>query len=492
MENDFILVLDLGGSQAITMARKLRNLYYYTEILSQGADIELLHRKAPRGILVVGGDERTDDEAFPRAVLALGIPVLAMGGAARLMARAIGASSEGTLLQDRASQIHFEECELFDTLSDSDRYFVRIDGFRLPEGYTPIATTIDGLTPAFADFEHNLFALQFYAESNDPDGTIILSNFAEKICGCTPFWSVENYLDIETRYIQEKIGDGQALMAISGGVDSSTCALLMKRAIGDRLKCVFVDNGLLREGEAQLVTETFRENLGFDVICIDARDRFINRLKGITDPTEKHCAVHNEFLNVLSEVSHQLGGVEFLVEGTIYSDLLSDTPADEAYARKYNCGTLIEPIRMLFKDEVRNLGELLGLPATLINRQPFPCPALAVRCCGEITPEKLDLIRKADRIFADEVCLSGQDKRLTQYFAVLTNTHTQGIRDGKGAYEYACALRAVSQKGIGYSVGKLPYDLLERVAERITDEVPGINRVVYDVTGSQYAAIEWE
>ena len=492
MENDFILVLDLGGPQAVIMARKLRNLNYYTEILSQTADIELLHRKSPRGILIVGGDERSDVDAFPRAVLALGVPVLAMGGAARLMALAIGAESEGTLLQDRASQINFQPCELFDTLAESDRYFERIDGFRLPEGYRPIATTIDGLTPAFGDFEHNLYALQFYAESNDPDGAIILSNFAEKICGCTPFWSVENYLEIETRYIQEKIGDGRALMAISGGIDSSACALLMHRAIGDRLKCVFVDNGLLREGEAQLVTETFREELGFDVICIDASDRFINRLKGITDPTEKHAAVHNEFINVLSEVSHQLDGVEFLVEGTIYSDLLNDTPADEAYARKYNSGTLIEPIRMLFKDEVRRLGEILGLPAALINRQPFPGPALAVRCAGEVTPEKLELIRKADRIFTEEVCLSGQDKRLTQYFAILTDTRTMGVRDEAGAYEYACALRAVSRKGSSYSVGKLPYDLLERVAERITDEIPGINRVVYDVTGSKYAQIEWE
>ncbi len=492
MDNDFILVLDLGGPQAVIMARKLRNLNYYTEILSGKADIDLLHRKDPRGILVVGGDDETDSSAFPRAVLALGIPVLAMGGAARLMADAIGCESEGTQLTEQASQIQFKDCELFDTLSDSDRYFVRIDGFTLPEGYEPIATTIDGLTPAFGDFLHNLYGLQFYAESNDPDGAIILSNFAEKICGCTPYWSVENYLEAEIKYIREKIGEGSALMAISGGVDSSACALMMQRAIGDKLKCVFVDNGLLREGEAELVTNTFRNELGFEVISIDAGDRFINRLSGVTDPTEKHSAVHNEFLNVLSEVSDQLGDVEFLVEGTIYSDLLTDTPADEAYTRKYNSGTLIEPIRMLFKDEVRKLGELLGLPESLIKRQPFPGPALAVRCAGEVTPEKLELIRKADRIFTEEVQISGQDKKLTQYFAVLTDTRTLGVRDGEGAYEYACALRAVAQNGSAFSVGKLPYDLLERVAERITLEVPGINRVLYDITGSSFALIEWE
>ncbi|MBR6767842.1 MAG: GMP synthase (glutamine-hydrolyzing) [Clostridia bacterium] len=492
MENDFILVLDLGGPQAVTMARKLRNLNYYTEILSRTADIELLHRKAPRGILVVGGDSRDDADAFPRAVLALGIPVLALGGAARLMALVIGSEPEGTLLVEQATQISFQSCELFDTLGDSDRYFERIDGFRLPEGYASIASTLDGLDPAFGNFEHNLYGLQFYPESNDPDGAIILSNFAEKICGCTPFWSVENYLDIEIKYIREKIGDGKALMAISGGIDSSACALLMKRAIGDRLKCVFVDNGLLRDGEAQLVTDTFRNELDFNVICIDAGDRFINRLKGITDPMEKHRAVHNEFINVLSEVSHQLGDVEFLVEGTIYSDLLTDTLADEAYERRYNSGTLIEPIRMLFKDEVRKLGEMLGLPAQLINRQPFPGPALAVRCTGEVTPEKLNLIRKADRIFTEEILLSGQDKKLDMYFAVLTDTRTLGVRNGTGCYEYACVLRAVSQKGTTFSVGRLPSDLLERVAERITHEVPGINRVVYDITGSNHSEIEWE
>jgi len=195
---------------------------------------------------------------------------------------------------------------------------------------------------------------------------------------------------------------------------------------------------------------------------------------------------------VLSEVSHRLGDVEFLVEGTIYSDLLTDTPADEAYTRRYNSGTLIEPIRMLFKDEVRRLGEMLGLPAGLINRQPFPGPALAVRCAGEVTPEKLALIRKADRIFTEEIQISGQDKRLSRYFAVLTDTRTIGVRDGQDVYEYACALRAVAQSGTSFSVGRLPSDLLERVAERITAEVPGINRVVYDITGSDYSGIEWE
>lgn len=492
MENDFILVLDIGGDQGVAMARKLRNQNFYTEILSQNADIETLRRKSPRGILIVGGDDSSDEAVFPRAVLSMGTPVLAMGAAARLMAEAIGASSEGILLQNSASQISFQPCELFDQLSESDRYFARIDGFALPEGFQPIATTIDGLIPGFADFEHNLYGLQFYAESNDPDGAIILSNFAEKICGCTPFWSIENYIENEIAYIREKIGENKALMAISGGVDSAACALLMHRAIGDQLKCVFVDNGLLRTGEVELVLNTFKNELGMDLIFISARDRFIDRLKGISDPVEKREAVHNEFMNVLSEVAHENDEIEYFVEGTIYSDLLKDDGADEAYTRKYESGKLIEPLRMLFKDEVRRLGEILGLPSILINRQPFPGPALAVRCTGTVTREKLALLRKADAIFREEIKNSGQDKRLTQYFVVLSDTKTLGKRNGAFVYEYSCALRAVAEQNSAFSVGKLPYDMLERVAYRITNEVPGINRVMYDITGSSHSMIEWE
>lgn len=491
MDNDFILVLDLGGSEAVTMARKLRNQNFYTEILSQSADIELLRRKSPRGILIVGGDDPRQAEPFPRAALSLGIPVLAMGAAARMMAEAIGAVPEGIMLQNGASQISFQPCELFDQLSESDRYLTRIDGFALPEGFQPIATTIDGLIPAFGDFEHNLYGLQFYAESNDPDGAIILSNFAERICGCTPFWSVDNYIETEIKYVQEKIGENKALMAISGGIDSAACALLMHRAIGSQLKCVFVDNGLLRAGEVELVLNTFENELDMDIIFIPARDRFIDRLKGITDPVEKRQAVHNEFINVLSEVAREHNDIEYFIEGTIYSDLLTEDGADEAYARKYESGKLVEPLRMLFKDEVRRLGEILGLPASLINRPPFPGPGLAVRCTGEVTREKLSMLRKADSIFREELKISGQDKRLSQYFVILSDTRTLGRRGGNCVYEYGCVLRAVMEQNSSFTVGKLSHDLLERVAQRITGEVPGINRVMYDITGSSHAMIEW-
>lgn len=491
MDNDFILVLDLGGPEAIEMARKLRNQRYYTEIMSCGANIELFRRKAPRGILVVGGEDKPG--RFPRAVLELGVPVLALGGAARRMMEACGAQSEGVLLQDQASQITFMDCKLFDSLSESDRYFARVDGFALPQGFQSIASTLEGFSPAFANLDRNLYGLQFYAESNDPDGGVILSNFAEKICGCTPIWTVEDYIKEETRFIRERVGEGRALMAISGGVDSATCAMLMRRAIGSRLECVFIDNGLLREGEAELVLNTFEYDLGLPLIHIDARQRFLKRLKDITDPVEKHRAVYDEYMTIMAELGDEHPEADFFVQGTIYPDLLLRGSSDEVYARRFDAGKRLEPIRMLFKDEVRRLAELLGLPQALVNRQPFPAPGLAIRCIGEVTEERLELLRRADAILREEVQASGQDKRLTQYFMILGSSRTLGRRDGVYNYEYVCTVRAVTEQGAtSYSVGRIPYDLLDRVASRIISEIPGINRVTYDISASENTAVEWE
>ena len=491
MDNDFILVLDLGGPEAIEMARKLRNQRYYTEIMSRSADIELFRRKAPRGILVVGGENRPG--RFPRAVLELGVPVLALGSAARMMIAACGAKSEGVLLKDQATQITFMNCPLFDQLSESDRYFARVDGFALPAGFQSIATTLEGFSPAFANLDRNLYGLQFYAESNDPDGGVILSNFAEKICGCTPIWTLEDYIDEETRFIRERVGDGRALMAVSGGVDSATCAMLMRKAIGSRLECVFIDNGLLREGEAELVLNTFEYDIGLPLIHIDARERFLNCLKGVTDPVEKHRVVYDEYMTILGEVSAQHPEADYLAQGTIYTDLLIRGSSDEVYARRFDAGRRLEPIRMLFKDEVRRLAELLGLPPMLVNRQSFPAPGLAIRCIGEVTEGRLKLLRRADAILREEVTASGQEKRLTQYFVVLGASRTLGRREDVYSYEYVCTIRAVAEQSpTAYTVGKLPYDLLDRVAGRIVAEIPGINRVTLDISASENTAIEWE
>lgn len=488
MANDFILILDFGGSQAQSMARKLRGLKYYCEVHTCDIDLETIRRKGPKGLLLAGGPK---DISFDPEILQLGIPVLAMGHCSRDVAKLLGASCEGALLTGRASEISFLPCPLFDGLGDSDRYFERIDALRLPEELSPIATTIDGLIPAFADLSKQIYALQFYAESNDPDGVQILENFAGRICDCGAFWSPEYYIDMEIRFLREKIGDGKAIMAVSGGVDSTVSAMLMHRAIGDHLRCVFVDNGLLRKGEAEMVAHTFREQLGLEPFVVDARDRVLCALRGVTDPNEKRRIIHNEFIAAMRQEANAYPGAEFFVEGTIYPDLLEGNGNDDGHL--FSPLKRIEPIRMLFKDEVRMVGEALGISRDFLSRQPFPGSGLANRCIGEVTAEKLALLREADAIFQSEIVDAGLDRRLTHFFVVLTNTHTAGIRDGHASVEYACALRAINAvSATNISIAKLPYDLIERVVQRITGEVPGINHVLYDVTGRPTALAEWE
>lgn len=490
MENDFILILDFGGPQAQSMARKLRGQNYYCEVHACSIDIDTIRRKAPRGLLLAGGP---GDMPFDEDILRLGIPALAMGPCSRRMIKAFGGSCEGALLTDRASQITFLPCPLFDGLGESDRYFDRIDALKLPDCFEPIATTIEGLMPAFANPDAHLYGLQFYAESNDPDGVHILANFAGNICNCPAYWSPEVFIDREVDYIRDKIGDGKAIMALSGGVDSTVCAMLMRRAIGERLKCVFVDTGLLRKGEVETVAHTFRDQLGLDLVIADAREQVLKALAGVTDPREKRRVIHEEFIRTMQEEAAAYAGAEFLVEGTIYSDLLNGTPRESGYAQRLETLKRVEPIRMLFKDEVRFVGESLGVPKELLAQQPFPGSGLAIRCIGEVTAEKLFLLREADAIFRSEIVEAGLDRRLSQYFAILTDVQTIGMRDGKPCTEHAVALRAVSTTDTsGVTIAKLPYDLIERVVQRITAQVPGVNRVLYDVTGRPSAMAEWE
>lgn len=489
MDNDFILILDFGGPQAQNMAHKLRGQNYYTEVYACDVCPDEVRRKAPRGLLLAGGPS---DRAFDAQLLRLGIPVLAMGFSARQMLQLLGATCEGALLTNRASQITFLPCALFDGLGESDRYFDRIDALTLPEGFEPIATTIDGLTPAFANPSLQLYGLQFYAESNDPDGARILANFAGTVCGCAANWSPERYIDLETARLREQIGEGRAIMAISGGVDSSVCAMLMHRAIGDRLKCVFVDTGLLRKGETELVAQVFREQLGLQPVIVDAREEVLGALRGVTDSKEKRRIVHEEFVRILRQEAEVEPRADFLVEGTIYPDLLGQ-PASDEESPELSSLPRIEPIRVLFKDEVRFVGETLGVPRELLVRQPFPSPGLAVRCIGEVTEEKLFLLREADAIFRAEIVEAGLDRKLTQYFAILTDTRAVGERDGQIVSEYVCALRAIhGSSPSGLTVARLPYDLMDRVVQRITAQVPGISHVLYDLSGKPTAMVEWE
>lgn len=489
MGNDFILILNFGGSHAQAMARKLRGQNYYCEVQPGSIELEVIRRKAPRGLLLAGGSV---DMELNKEILQMGLPVLALGATAHRMVELLGASCEGTQLTKRASQIEFLPCPLFEGLGESDRYFERIDEFRLPGEFVPIATTVDGLIPAFADLAQGLYGLQFYPESNDPDGARILLNFAEKVCECSPYWSPEFYIDHEVAYLRERIGEHKAVMAISGGVDSTVCAMLMQRAIGNQLRCVFVDTGLLRKGEAQFVVSAFQDQLGMEVTVVDGRARMLGALRGITDAQQKHLVIHDVFIEILQEEARKVDDAHFLVEGTIYPDLLGNAPRTDDVSQ-IDFLKRIEPIRMLFKDEVRFVGESLGVPKEMLNRQPFPSSGLATRCIGEVTEEKLELIRKANDIFCAEIKEANLDRKLAQYFVVLTDTKTACTRDGEQVYEYACALRAVSSvENSNAPIAKLPYDLIERVVHRIITQLPSVSRVLYDITGKPDALVEWE
>ena len=497
MAGDMILVVDYGGTQVQSTARKLRGDRVYCEIVPPDAAVERVSDANVKGVLLAGA---AGDAEIAGALFSVGIPLLAMGACARRLCVSMGGKALAAQIEARTAQITFADSVLFDGLIESDRYFERVDMLELPEGCEPIAFSPGGVVPAFADEEKKIYGIQFYAETNDPDGLRILSNFARGVCGCEPWWSMKAFAaDFEER-MKTEFSEGTALLAISGGVDSSVCAAMMHRAVGERLKCVFVDTGLLRLGEREIVKKVLLDDLGLDFQIVDAADRFLGRLVGIADPEEKREAVADEMLNVISEKARAFGKIDCLVQATIYPDVLSAHSSDNG-ARKdrvdlmdhIEFDTLIEPLRMLFKDEVRELGEVLELPKEIISRQPFPEAGLAVRCVGELTQEKLDMLGRADAIFREEIADAGLDRRIWQYFAVLPGCRSYGMRDGKPSYEYAIALRAVSsQDAISAYAYRLPYDLLERVVARITTEIPGINRVMYDATGKPPAMIEWE
>lgn len=497
MSADMILIIDFGASQARSIARKLRGDNIYCEIVKPAAAAKAIAEKTPKGVLLAGDDECA---CVNRDwVSDIAVPVLAMGASARWLCCALGGKVIGPGLVERTEPIGFSQCRLFEGLYESDRYMDRVDRLELPAGFSPVAFIADDVSPAFGSDERRIYGLQFYAESNDPDGLTILSNFAKNICGCDPWWSMETFAEKAMANIRREVGGGTALMTISGGVDSTVCAALMHRAVGGRLRCIFVDTGLMRRGEVELVQNAFSRDLGLELMTVNASTRFIARLEGITDADEKRAVVADEMQKVIADEAAKMGRVDCLVQGTIYTDILYyDSSGATENDRNAAVGhiefdRLLEPLRVLFKDEVRRLGEVLGLPEEITRRQPFPEAGLAVRCVGNVTAERLDILGRADEIFRSEIAAAGLDRRIWQYFVVLTGVETNGIRNGVQVREYVVALRAVtSQDAVSANAYRLPYDLLERVVLRITSEVKGVSRVVYDVTGKPTAMIEWE
>ena len=475
-----VLILDLGGNQALSLARRVRGSGVYCEIRPVDCPLEEIAQAGARGILMAG--EAKEEAPFCDAGLwNMNLPVLAMGESARRMAAQLGGRVMGEVLSQKPLELTLEKSPLFGEMDACERFIQRLDALEIPEGFQVIAQG-GGMIAAFAQEEKKLYGMQFEVESNDPDGLTMLDHFLCDVCGCEKWWSMEAFVERTIEEIRGRVGAGHALMAISGGVDSSVCAALMHRAIGSQLHCIYVDTGLMRKGDREMVTRTFIDEMGINLTVVDAGDRFVARLAGVTDPREKWRVVQDEFARIYDEEAARLESVDFLVEGTIYQDVLKGSaPQGEAGAPR------IEPVRSLFKDEVRAVGELLSLPEEIVSRQPFPGAGLGIRVIGEATREKLEMLREADAIWCDEIVQAGLGRKVRHYFAVLSAASA-----GEEHAALVVALRALGAAGSGYTAYRMPYDLLERATDRILAALPGVDRVVYDMTAVPLRTVEWE
>jgi GMP synthase (glutamine-hydrolysing) len=512
---DAIAVLDFGSQYTQLIARRIRELSVYSEILPPTVSVAALREAGYRGIILSGGPSSVYDDKAPLPPLAVfktGVPVLGICYGMQAMGYLLGGQ---VVPADRREygQARIALCgssPLFNGVDPDrdDRLTVWMSHgdtvMAPPPGFAVLGATDNCPVAAMADHARGLYAVQFHPEvAHTPQGTRILENFVE-ICGVARSWSMASFVDTTVAAIRARVGRDRVLCALSGGVDSSVVAVLVHRAIGDQLTCVFVDNGLLRQGEAAAVVHTFRDTLKINLVHVDATARFLARLDGIADPEDKRKRIGREFIAVFEEEAQKLGAIPWLAQGTLYPDVIESISAKGPSATiktHHNVGglpeqmnfRLLEPLRELFKDEVRRVGELLGLPADVIWRQPFPGPGLAIRVLGEVSAERLDRLRAADAIVQEEVRREGLERQVWQAFAVLLPVHTVGVMGDLRTYGQVIALRAVtSQDAMTADWARLPYDLLGRISNRIINEVTGVNRVVFDVSSKPPSTIEWE
>ena len=516
MTNVSIIVLDFGSQYTQLIARRLREDKIYCEILPYHTKVEDIKAKNPKGIILSGGPSSVyNEDAYEvdQGVYAMGIPVLGICYGMQRIAVDFGGSvirsdhheygkAELNIVgyPDNVSPL-FAECEnnRIVWMSHSDR----VD--TLPEGFEVIATSDNSPYAAIANNEKRVYAMQFHPEvQHSEEGYLMLRNFAKNICGVTEKWKMEHFLKEQIVKIREQVGDGKVLCGLSGGVDSSVVAAMLYEAIGDQLVPVFVDNGLLRKGEREQVEQVFKINLKVPLVVADARELFLSRLAGVENPEEKRKIIGHTFIEVFEQEAKKHEGIKFLAQGTLYPDVIESISVNgpsEVIKSHHNVGglpdwmdfELIEPLRELFKDEVRKIGLELGLPADMINRHPFPGPGLAIRIMGDVNPADLDLLREADVILLDELKASGYYAKTWQAFAVLLNVKSVGVMGDNRTYDNTVCVRVVEAvDGMTATFAHLPHDLLERISRRIINEVDGINRVVYDISSKPPATIEWE
>jgi GMP synthase (glutamine-hydrolysing) len=507
---DFILVLDFGSQYNQLITRRIREFGVYSELQPHTLTIEEIKKLNPSGIILSGGPNSVYDENSFRCdeeIFSLGIPVLGICYGMQLITHLFNGKVEGSEHREYGKAVLSAKnnYKIFDAIPEESVVWMS-HGDKVteaPKGFEVIATSATCPIAAFSNEEARVYGVQFHPEVQHSEfGFNLLENFVFKICGCEKSWSMENFIEMEMQKIRETVGDKQVLCALSGGVDSSVVAVLIHKAIGDQLTCMFVDHGLLRKGEAESVMKTFSEGFHMKVLKIDAKERFMSKLAGVSDPEKKRKIIGNEFIYVFDEEATKLEGIDYLAQGTLYTDIIeSGTATAETIKSHHNVGglpedmsfELIEPLNTLFKDEVRALGKELGLPDEIVWRQPFPGPGLGIRVLGEITEDKLHIVRESDAILREEIKNHGLEREIWQYFTVLPDIRSVGVMGDQRTYDYTVGIRAVTSiDGMTSDWARIPWDVLQVISTRIVNEVPHVNRIVYDITSKPPSTIEWE